>query len=117
MDSNKVRIMINRLHKMQTKTPDGLGAYLGDGMPHTPDVPIRSQSLANLLEELLQLRRQDPFKKTKDFLEELCESLDDGIALAMSYDSESSQALAGTFKVQRSFVDGLLRKLGYRSPN
>jgi len=43
---------------MQTKTPDGLGAYLGDGMQHTPNTPIRSQVLASLLEELLTTREQ-----------------------------------------------------------
>ena len=70
MNSEEVRKMVTRLRKMQTKAPDGLGAYLGDGMPHTPNTPIRSQVLADLLEELLVLRDQDP-SGIKAFLERL----------------------------------------------
>lgn len=86
MDSKDVKLMADRLRKMQTKAPDGLGAYLGDGMPHTPNVPIRSQVLVSLLEELLLLRDQN-LAQMKRFLESTRESLDDGISLALSHDS------------------------------
>ncbi len=68
MNSKDVRLIIDRLRKMRTKAPDGLGAYLGDGMPHTPNTPIRSQVLADLLGELLVLRVMDA-SRLEGFLE------------------------------------------------
>jgi hypothetical protein len=63
MKSEDVQKMILRLRNMQTRSPDGLGSYLGDGMPHQPRVDIRSEVLASLLEELLSLMtlRQRPW--------------------------------------------------------
>lgn len=38
---------------------DGKGIYLGDGMPHKQGIPIRSNVLLQLLEELKQRRADD----------------------------------------------------------
>lgn len=56
MKAEEIRKIVRLLRRMKTRTPDGLGAYLGDGMPHQPRVDIRSQDLVSLLEELLFLR-------------------------------------------------------------
>lgn len=51
--------MAARLRKMRGPA-DGRGAFLGDGLPAAPDTKIRSNDLADALEELLRFRRATP---------------------------------------------------------
>lgn len=57
MTTEDVQKLVLRLRMMTSRNPDGRGVYLGDGMPYHPRVDIRSQDLADLLEELLELRK------------------------------------------------------------
>lgn len=60
----EIQLLLSELGKKNKASSDGLGLYLGDGIPrpHLPSDELRSNELLSVVEELLSYRTADPIE-------------------------------------------------------